>query len=1383
MKYSSISYVFLMTALALAAPLSGQQRTGQVLRHGTMTPEETQTLVELSNSSTDNPDAPPPLWTHSAVAPRDGHVYTSVSIGSSPYADLKATKIPVVVVPLVVTVGGVTLDPTAVVTNSCVRPDWNGKTPLQMLLQSPIFTATTWTMNGVNIGSAQYLDAFQRAQYWSLVQGSRYHTELNPVTVADAQIVPASAIDPTASTAASACVAQAGGNPDQIILGRSDTGLLTQWIETTLIPSLQSQNVIDSRQLVYFLLYNTTFSDATGFHSYVGNQTYATSLINGSDCCTPDIAAASHVLGEWMNDPIPTETQNSPGWTAPADKAGNSDCQKYSAVGVPSADLLLPAVLMPNGVAYHPQELTFQSWFQGAASTGAGGLYSNNASLAVDAGAVCHVVVGSGPLTITTTALNIGVAGQAYSQTLTATGGALPYTWSLVGGRLPPGLTLSPAGVISGTPTALAGGSLVRIQVVDSSNPEETATASLEVPYFLGITTESLSNGLVGQAYFQGLTATGGTTPYAWQLTAGTLPPGLTFNSTTGAIGGTPSLTVAAAPLTFTVTDSSSPPASTSATFTLTITATPLSVTTTALANGVVGASYSQTLAATGGTSPYTWQLTAGTLPPGLTLNSGTGAIGGIPTSAVTATPLTFGVTDSSALAQTLPVSLTLTIIPQLTAPPLSLNCVAGGPCSTTLAATGGVTPYSWQLPSGILPPGLTLNSATGAISGTPTSALTATPFIFKVTDSGTPQQSATTTVMISIAPLQITTVALPNGIVGTPYSQGIATTGGTSPFTWQLTSGTLPAGLTLNTSTGVISGVPTAPVTATPLTFKVTDSGTPQQTATTGFLTLTILPLLVTAPAVTLNCVVSNPCSATLTVTGGVPLYTWQLTAGTLPTGLTLNASTGQISGTPAAAMGATGFVFKVTDSGTPQQGGTTTVTITIANLQITTVALPNGVVNTAYSQALVATGGTTPYTWQLTLGTLPAGLTLNPSTGVIGGVPTSPVTATPLTFKVTDSSTPQQTATKALTLTILPLLVTAPAVTLNCVVSNPCSTTLTVTGGVSPYSWQLTAGTLPAGLTLNASTGQISGTPAAAMLATGFVFKVTDSGTPQQSGTTTVTIMIANLQITTVALPNGVVNTAYSQAVVATGGTTPYTWQLTFGTLPAGLTLNPSTGVISGVPTSPVTATPLTFKVTDSGTPQQTTTANLTLTILPQLIPGPAVTLNCLLNTPCSATLTVTGGVSPYSWQLTAGTLPTGLTLNSSTWQISGTPTVPTPATAFTFKVTDSGNPQQSGTTTVTITVANPVLQITTTSLVAGVTGTPYSQTLTATGGTAPYTWSRISGRLPAGITLNPSTGLISGTTSTATSVLVTFQVTDSSSPQQTATVQFTLTINSTP
>jgi len=151
-------------------------------------------------------------------------------------------------------------------------------------------------------------------------------------------------------------------------------------------------------------------------------------------------------------------------------------------------------------------------------------------------------------------------------------------------------------------------------------------------------------------------------------------------------------------------------------------------------------------------------------------------------------------------------------------------------------------------------------------------------------------------------------------------------------------------------------------------------------------------------------------------------------------------------------------------------------------------------------------------------------------------------------------------------------------------------------------------------------------------------------------------------------------------------------------------------------------------------------------------------------------SQTLQSTGGVTPYTWSLTAGSLPTGLSLNATIGVLSGTPTA-TGVFNFTVQVQDSYTPQQTDTQALSITV-NPQLDITTASLPNGVQNTAYSQTLSATGGTLPYTWSRTAGNLPTGLTLNPTTGLISGTP-TATGVFsFTFQAQDSGSPQQTDT-----------
>ncbi|HET9180110.1 MAG TPA: Ig domain-containing protein, partial [Terriglobia bacterium] len=129
----------------------------------------------------------------------------------------------------------------------------------------------------------------------------------------------------------------------------------------------------------------------------------------------------------------------------------------------------------------------------------------------------------------------------------------------------------------------------------------------------------------------------------------------------------------------------------------------------------------------------------------------------------------------------------------------------------------------------------------------------------------------------------------------------------------------------------------------------------------------------------------VNTAYSATLTATGGTGSYTWSISAGSLPAGLTLNTSTGAITGTPTTA-GTSNFTAKVTDSNS--QTATQNLSITVnAALSITTTSLPGGTVGTAYSSTLAATGGTGSYTWSISAGSLPAGLTLNTSTGAITG------------------------------------------------------------------------------------------------------------------------------------------------------------------------------------------------------------------------------------------------------------------------------------------------------------------------------------------------------------------------------------------------------------
>ncbi len=270
--------------------------------------------------------------------------------------------------------------------------------------------------------------------------------------------------------------------------------------------------------------------------------------------------------------------------------------------------------------------------------------------------------------------------------------------------------------------------------------------------------------------------------------------------------------------------------------------------------------------------------------------------------------------------------------------------------------------------------------------------------------------------------------------------------------------------------------------------------------------------------------------------------------------------------------------------------------------------------------------------------------------------------------------------------------------------------------------------------------------------------------------------------LSVTTESLPAGQAGTAYAQTLQASGGVAPYTWSIGSGALPTGLSLAPGTGVISGTPTAPGTAS-FTVQVKDAESTPQSATQNLTITISPVPL---AVSTTQLPSgsegVAYSQTLVATGGITPYSWSITSGTLPTGLSLSSSSGTISGTPT--SPATfVFTVQVKDSESTPQTATAGLNIVVNASAVTITTSSLPGATVGAAYSQTLEASGGVGPYAWSVVSGALPAGLSLATSTGVISGTPIAAGTASFSVQVKDSESTPQSVIATFSITVNLPP
>lgn len=270
--------------------------------------------------------------------------------------------------------------------------------------------------------------------------------------------------------------------------------------------------------------------------------------------------------------------------------------------------------------------------------------------------------------------------------------------------------------------------------------------------------------------------------------------------------------------------------------------------------------------------------------------------------------------------------------------------------------------------------------------------------------------------------PPSITTTILPLATPGYIYRNTFAAVGGVQPYTWSLASGTLPPGMTL-TPSGEIYGTPTAGITST-FTVKATDSSTaasgPLSTQQT--FTLTVVGVLTVQPATLPAGTVGTSYTATIPLAGGVAPYAWSVYYGSVPSGLVLQ-NNGEITGIPTIP-GTYTFQVYVVDSSPVQQNytsGNYSITINPSGpLTIRTTSLLDGVAGTAYQGQVVATGGTLPFSWSITTGSLPTGLSFDTTTGAITGTPTAAPGTYPFTVQVTDSSSPQETSTQALAITI---------------------------------------------------------------------------------------------------------------------------------------------------------------------------------------------------------------------------------------------------------------------------------------------------------------------------------------------------------------------------
>ncbi|MEA9561738.1 putative Ig domain-containing protein [Xanthomonas campestris pv. campestris] len=974
------------------------------------------------------------------------------------------------------------------------------------------------------------------------------------------------------------------------------------------------------------------------------------------------------------------------------------------------------AITVNGDTALEPNE-TFSVGLSGA----------SNASIAraTGAGTILNddVVVTVGPAS-----LPAATAGSAYSQNLSASGGTAPYSFAVTAGALPAGLTLSAAGVLSGTPTATGSFNFTATATDSGGSPTSgnraytltVAGATVTLP------ATSLPAGTAGQAYSGALNpATGGIAPYTYAVTAGALPAGITLNGSSGALTGTPG-SVGSFAFSVTATDStSSTPSQGTRGYILNIAAPPIMVAPSTLPAATRGTAYSQTLSASGGTAPYTYALASGALPAGLTLASN-GTLSG---TATVEGSFNFTVTATDAGSFTANQAYSLTVAaPNLVLPASSLPAgTAGQAYSASITpATGGTAPYSYALTAGALPAGVVVDVATGGLSGTPTVAGTFN-FTLTVSDS-TPspaaQASRSYTLTIAAPVIVVAPTALPAVTRGTAYSQTLSASGGTAPYTYAVSAGNMPAGLTL-ASNGTLSG--TATVEGS-FNFTVTATDANTFTASQAYAVTVAGPNLA-LPASNLPAGTAGQAytAAISPATGGTAPYSYALTAGALPSGVVLDAATGALSGTPTVS-GTFNFTLTVTDS-TPSPAAQASQSYTLSIAGATLVpgqpTLPPAVRGTPYSQVLTATGGVAPYTYSVASGTLPAGLTLA-SNGVLSGTPTAEG-STSFTIAVADAG--NASATQAYTFTVAAPNLALPASNLPAGTAGQAYTAAIspATGGTAPYSYALTAGALPSGVVLDAATGALSGTPTVSGTFN-FTLTATDS-TPspaaQANQSYTLSIAGATLVPSQPTLPPAVRGTPYSQVLTATGGVAPYTYSVASGTLPAGLTLA-SNGVLSGTPTAEG-STSFTIAVADAGNATATQAYTFTVsTAAPVAVADAAATMS-----DAAVTVPVTANDTGNITAIAIATAPT-----NGTAAVNGLELVYTPAAGFvgtdvvSYTVTGSGGTSAAATVTIAVN-ARPIAVSVTAEAVPGA-ASQVDLTRNATGG--PFVAAAVVAVLPA-------------------------------------------------
>lgn len=672
-----------------------------------------------------------------------------------------------------------------------------------------------------------------------------------------------------------------------------------------------------------------------------------------------------------------------------------------------------------------------------------------------------------------------------------------------------------------------------------------------------------------------------------------------------------------------------------------------------------------------------------------------------------------------------------------------------------TLRTAGGSGAVSWAIQSGQLPGGFTLGTLTGIVSGAP--ADTGTFSAVVVASAG--GNTATATLRYRVAPaLSITSTPVrPRPALGLAYRDSLTAVGRITPI-WRISVGALPPGLTLAAS-GVVSGMPTA---AGSRVVEVQAVAGAIARAISLTYVVNLEPLVITSTAARPSSMEREPYADTLRVGGTTSAVTWRAVSGALPGGLSIDAPSGIVSGSPIDTGTFQVVIEAARDDDRTQASFSYRVESALAITSVTD--RPRATVGVPFADTLRASARRA-VVWTLRSGALPVGLQLT-TAGIVQGSPATRGTYTAV-IQATSGDV-IRTATVQYVVNAAPIMITTLGLRAESFEGEAYGDTLRLAGSGGIASWRVATGSLPRGLSLAPATGIVAGAP----LDTGLFSVAVEASRDGDVGTGTLSYRVRSaLSITSSSSrPRGVVGTRITDTLRAVGRGVP-TWRVLSGALPAGLTLGTS-GIVSGTP-----AVRGTYSATVQalvGVVARTLVITYVVEAEPLRLSGDTLRLLQQAFAANDTVRTVGGDGTSVSWRIRSGTLPTGIQLANGV--LTGVPTV----AGDTRVELEARDASYVATTTIRVRVNSSVTSLPDSIRRPAAMGTAWADTLRAAAfGNAPLRW--MATNMPRGLTLKED-GVMEGLADTTGTFRVVVQAI-AIYPTQIASVSVPLVITINP